>query len=645
MKKIKWLIGLFILAMGLSSFVFSQAAESYTISLPLIIKNWPPVSTRPPTSVAGRVLFTEIMASPPGAQPDQEWFELYNDGGAAFNLTGYRVGDEEDPNGSEGLMQFPDGTILEISQVVVIARKATAFAAMYGFSPTFEIDETDPLVPNLFKCASACRTNIEFTDSGDEVLLYDPAGDVVDALAWGNSPWSEFDPKISPAAKGHTLERYPAYQDSDSAQDWRDQPAPKPGQANITPPTPTPGPTATPLPFAGKLVISEVMADPLGSEPGEEWIELYNPSTAGYSLTGFKLGDEESAGGSEGMMQFPPGAQINAGQVLVIANQASAFTAAHGFQPNFELTESDANVPNLEKYTAWGTGSINLVNSGDEILLLDGTDHLVDGVAYGDSTYAGFQPPVLAAPAGSSIERYPPAADTNAAADWRIQASPAPGQVDLSTPPTATPLPPLVINEIHADPHLSAGDANGDGVVDTADDEFIEIVNTTGSPIDLSGWALHDSTQLRHTFAASSVIPGNCAVVVFGGGSMSGTFGGSLVVTATTKTLALNNTGDTITLYNASATAVISATYGSDGGDDQALTRSPDILGQFSKHTLPAQAAGRRFSPGMRLDGSPFSGCGGVSQSPLPRKEMEWGVLFLGLMLLPGWWRWRCRQC
>jgi hypothetical protein len=662
MKKTHWFVGIFILAGLMLSVIVSSAAEVHNLYLPLAVKNWPPISTRPPTPVAGRVLFSEAMADPVGVEPDPEWFELHNDGGAVFDLSGYRVGDEETPGGSEGLLQFPAGALIQPGQVIVIARQAALFYATYGFYPTYEIAETDPSIPNLVKCSPGCSTAIELTNGGDELLLYDPAGDVVDALAWGNSPWGEFDPKIKPAAEGHTLERYPAYLDTDSASDWRSQSEPNPGRVNLTPPTltpsptltpdplSTPSPTITPPPFGGQLLISEVQADPLEAEPAGEWIELYNPSVADYSLSGFKLGDEETPGGSEGMLQFPVNALINAGQVLVIANQSNTFAAAHGFKPDYELSESDAAVPNLSKYATWGSGSVSLVNGGDEVLLLDGADHIVDIIAYGDSAYADFQPPVTAAPAGSSIERYPLTPDTNTAADWRIQAAPAPGQVDLSLPSTPTPtltptaLPPLVINEIHADPHISAGDANGDGSVNTADDEFVEIVNTTNNPIDLSGWTLHDGTSLRHTFPISSVLPANCSVVVFGGGLLPGTYGGSLVYTATTKALGLNNTGDTLILFNASATTVISTTYGSEGGDDQALTRSPDILGLFIKHTLAAQSGGRRFSPGTHLDGTPFAGCGGLAQEPLRRDEwvLAWGIL--GLMALPGWW-WRRRRC
>ncbi|TPV93066.1 MAG: lamin tail domain-containing protein, partial [Myxococcales bacterium FL481] len=59
------------------------------------------------------------------------------------------------------------------------------------------------------------------------------------------------------------------------------------------------------------------------------------------------------------------------------------------------------------------------------------------------------------------------------------------------TPSRAEFATELVINEIHADPASgSAGDANRDGTRDSADDEFIEIVNTGDSVQTLANWTL-----------------------------------------------------------------------------------------------------------------------------------------------------------
>ena len=92
----------------------------------------------------------------------------------------------------------------------------------------------------------------------------------------------------------------------------------------------------------------------------------------------------------------------------------------------------------------------------------------------------------------------------------------------------------VVINEIHNDPSSSAlsGDANGDGVFDVSDDEFIEIVNTGSDAIDISGWIVRDENPgTRHEFPAGTVLGAGQGIVVFGGiedGQTLGTFGNSL---------------------------------------------------------------------------------------------------------------------
>jgi predicted extracellular nuclease len=167
----------------------------------------------------------------------------------------------------------------------------------------------------------------------------------------------------------------------------------------------------------------------------------------------------------------------------------------------------------------------------------------------------------------------------------------------------------LIINEFQADPAAGLdGDANGDGTRDSSDDEFIELVNPTESGIDISGWTLSDST-LRHTFPSGTVVDAGCAVVVFGGGTPTGTFGGAIVQAASEGSVGLSNSGDTFTLSN--GVASIQASYsGSDGGSNQSLTLNPDITGlDYERHSDIVAANGARFSPGTKLDGSPFDGC------------------------------------
>lgn len=167
--------------------------------------------------------------------------------------------------------------------------------------------------------------------------------------------------------------------------------------------------------------------------------------------------------------------------------------------------------------------------------------------------------------------------------------------------------PALLINEIHADPDPTLGDANGDGVVSSTGDEFVELYNTTGGALDISGWTLSDAVGIKFTFPAATVVPARELVVVFASGTPTGTFGNAaangLVFVA--GSLGLNNTGDTVTVADDQAVTIDSVTYGSAGGNDESLNRDPDFANvPLALHSAVAGAVGVH-SPGTRVDGIP----------------------------------------
>jgi len=171
--------------------------------------------------------------------------------------------------------------------------------------------------------------------------------------------------------------------------------------------------------------------------------------------------------------------------------------------------------------------------------------------------------------------------------------------------------PAVLISEIHADPEGTIlGDANGDGVRNATSDEFIEIVNTAFTPLDVSGYTLSDAVQVRFTFPAGSVIPPREAAVVFGGGTPIGAFGNAMAngLVFTSGGLSLNNTAETVTLKDAVGNIVQSVSYGGEANADQALVRVPDYSNApFVKHMLAAGSGGLRYSPGTRIGGNAFT--------------------------------------
>ncbi len=174
--------------------------------------------------------------------------------------------------------------------------------------------------------------------------------------------------------------------------------------------------------YAGKLLISEFLPNPVVPDTLGEWMEIYNPNEFPVYLGDYKIGDEETQGGGEGMYIFPSDT-IHPHEFRVIAQRADGFYSIYGFYPDYELRNSLPSIPDLTPYTSWATGEVYLSNTGDEILLLDASDYVVDYVNYGTGTN-----PAPIPPEGSSCERIPPSRDTDTSSvDFIVMEYPTPG--------------------------------------------------------------------------------------------------------------------------------------------------------------------------------------------------------------------------
>ena len=371
-------------------------------------------------------------------------------------------------------------------------------------------------------------------------------------------------------------------------------------------------------PYLPHPLITEVLYDP-EDEPGGEWVELYNDYPVTIDLSIYKVGDQTEPGCCEGMFAFPAGATLKPGQVIVIANEAKTFHSLNGFNPDYEMKDTDPGIADLLCYWDWAQRAVVLTNTGDDLLLLDGDDQVVDAVSWGDASFA-FAPSVNKVAEDYSLERYPAYMDTDSALDWRSQKSPQPGEVNLIPPtptpeppptevPVPTPVPTLIINEIYACPYLDCGDANGDSSIDPFHDEFVEIINMTGSTVDLGGWMMGDELTINHIFPSPTLILDSCSIVVFGGGQPTGDFGGSVVQTSIQQNLGLGTPEDSVKLYDVIGNPILIQHYDTIVLYFESITRVPDIMGlDFVPHTTVSPTSAL-FSPGTMLDGTRFSGC------------------------------------
>lgn len=135
--------------------------------------------------------------------------------------------------------------------------------------------------------------------------------------------------------------------------------------------------------------------------------------------------------------------------------------------------------------------------------------------------------------------------------------------------------------------------------------EFVEIVNVGGTAIGIGGWTLSDGAGVKHTFASGTTLDPGKAIVVYG--AASGIPAGlTNAVAASTGSLALGNSGDSVILKNGTTT-VTSYTYPSSlsGTDGVSMNRSPDVsaTGSWVLHTTISSLAS---SGGTRANGTAF---------------------------------------
>jgi hypothetical protein len=136
--------------------------------------------------------------------------------------------------------------------------------------------------------------------------------------------------------------------------------------------------------------------------------------------------------------------------------------------------------------------------------------------------------------------------------------------------------------------------------------EFVELVNVGGTSISIAGWTISDATGVRHTFAAGTTLAAGKAIVVYGASSgiPSGT---TNAVGASTGTLSLGNSGDSVILKDGAGATKTSYTYPSSlsGTDGVSMNRNPDAsaTGSWVLHTSISTL---QSSGGKRANGTAF---------------------------------------
>ncbi|WP_437877775.1 lamin tail domain-containing protein [Sorangium sp. So ce513] len=157
--------------------------------------------------------------------------------------------------------------------------------------------------------------------------------------------------------------------------------------------------TRAPMPH---VVINEVLANPRGAEPSQEWVELYNDGDVPADLTGYVLAD---VGGETEL----PSIFLNPGTYALVVNE--------GYDAEDELDPPPPPETLLLRVPKLGTHGLS--NSGEPLKLKDGGGAVVS------------RSPALPEPkAGMSLARVGPRAPDGSAGSF-VTGWPTPGRVNI----------------------------------------------------------------------------------------------------------------------------------------------------------------------------------------------------------------------
>ncbi|MHC1600531.1 MAG: phospholipase D-like domain-containing protein [Candidatus Methanospirareceae archaeon] len=174
--------------------------------------------------------------------------------------------------------------------------------------------------------------------------------------------------------------------------------------------------TASALCTSEQVIVTEIYYDTyLKGDTDGEFIRIHNPTESSINIGEWQITD------LEGVITFPSWANIDAGDSLYLAYNATAFHEEMLQNADFEYGVDSDSTPNMTK-----SGSLKLANTGDEVILKDEKGEIIDVVIYGNSMYAGVGwsgTPVKDVDKGVILERdrnettehYE---DTNTSADW-----------------------------------------------------------------------------------------------------------------------------------------------------------------------------------------------------------------------------------
>ncbi len=328
----------------------------------------------------GTVVISEVApwSSSNGLGLLVDWFEVTNSGTVTVNLSGWKVDDNSHASGTA--VALNGVTSIAPGESVIFIESNAPSTVVTNFRNLW----FGTALPAGVQIGTYTGSGIGLSGSGDEVTLFDAAGNIVTGIGFGGSPatapFTTFD---NTAGSGSNTLPFPVVT-TFSAVGVNGAFAAKADPNEIG----SPGNIGT-----GRLIVTEVA--PWSSTSGvgltADWFEVTNIGVAAVDITGWKVDDSSNAIGSalllNGITSIAPGESV-------IFIETSGSQTAAGNAANFRTLWFGSNAPaglQIGSYTGSGIG---LSTSGDAVNLYDSGGvrraNVVFGAAPGGPSFATF---------------------------------------------------------------------------------------------------------------------------------------------------------------------------------------------------------------------------------------------------------------
>lgn len=508
---------------------------------------------------AAQLLITEVAVTPTGG----EFVEIYNNSGSTVLLEDYYLTDATFAGGStyyynivtgsnagggdfaDWHARFPAGSVIADGEVQTVSLAGSEdFFSAYGIQPDYELFEdgasADAIPDMLEALTGSINDQGGLTDGGEMVMLYywDGTTDLVtdiDYVMWGDQ--NEAIDKTGISIDGPDGDSdATAYQDDLTTT----------SQAII----------AASAHASGNSWQRSDFDEGTETKTGGNGVDGHNEMTEDLSNTFF----ENTAN---------PGEIIEPGSPLITLTTTS-FEGAFGF---VELGQS-SDVSSYDVTANDLTADLVITPpEGFEIA----AEMDFSGTVYTNSSAWTLTPTDGSVSQTVYVRFTPLAADVVYSGDITHTSTDAdPKTVGVSGTEgvfdTAPSISGVVFNEILPDPNFTGTggyDTDGNGEANT-EDEFVELYNTSGSDVDISGWQLWDESGMFFEFPATTTLgAGNYVGVmaeVQDGGTLPTPSTGNLAFEVA-GSMSLSNGGENVALYDPIAGEYIQIKYG-DGESD-----------------------------------------------------------------------------